>query len=67
MHDVMIVFIPCLLDIIDVDAFMNIPGVINSNFEMFGNVVILCLLSGQSLIRMHNFTYNFSNFKAIFR
>lgn len=34
MHDIMIVFIPCLLDIIDVDAFMNIPGVINSNFEI---------------------------------
>lgn len=32
MHDIMIVFSPCLLDIIDMDAFMNIPGVINSNF-----------------------------------
>lgn len=34
MHDIMIVFSPCLLDIIDVDVFMNIPGVINSNFSV---------------------------------
>lgn len=51
MHDIMIVFSPCLLDIIDVDVFMNIPGVINSNFGL-----LFCLQFGQYLIRTHNFT-----------